>query len=133
MRVIVVGAGVIGTSIAYRLAAKGADVTLIDAGRPGAGTTSRSFAWLNGNEKQPPAYGQLNAEGIAAHHRLAADLGRSSWLHASGNLMLTHGDPSALEARVARLQALDYPAELVTPARAAEIEPALDFAGATAI
>jgi glycine/D-amino acid oxidase-like deaminating enzyme len=133
MRVIVVGAGVVGGSVAYRLAAGGADVTLVDAGQPGAGTTSRSFAWLNGNDKQPPAYGQLNAEGIAAHHRLAADLGKSAWLHPIGNLMLTHGDPSGLEARVARLQALDYPAELVTHTRAAELEPALDFAGATAI
>ena len=71
MRVIVVGAGVIGTSIAYRLAAASADVTLLDAGQPGGATTSRSFAWLNGNDKQPPAYGQLNAEGIAVrsgHH-----------------------------------------------------------------
>src|SRR5687767_11239453 len=100
MRVIVVGAGVIGTSIAYRLAAASADVTLLDAGQPGGATTSRSFAWLNGNDKQPPAYGQLNAEGIAAHHRLAADLGRAPWLHPTGNLMLSHGDPAPLEARV---------------------------------
>jgi glycine/D-amino acid oxidase-like deaminating enzyme len=133
MRVVVVGAGVIGGSIAYRLAAGGAEVVMVDAGAPGASTTSRSFAWLNGNDKQPPAYGQLNAEGIAAHHRLAADLGKSPWLHPSGNLMLTHGDPDALEARVARLRGLDYPAELVSPTRAAELEPALDFAGTTAI
>ena len=133
MKFIVVGAGVVGGSVAYRLAACGADVTLVDAGRPGAATTSRSFAWLNGNDKQPPAYGQLNAEGIAAHHRLAADLGSSPWLHPTGNLMLTHGDPTGLEARVARLRALDYPAELVSPKRAAELEPALDFADATAI
>jgi glycine/D-amino acid oxidase-like deaminating enzyme len=133
VRVVIVGAGVVGGSVAYRLAAGGADVALVDAGRPGSGTTARSFAWLNGNDKQPTAYGQLNAEGIAAHHRLAADLGRSPWLHPTGNLMVTRDDPDPLEARVARLRALDYPAELVDVARAAALEPAVDFAGARAI
>ena len=47
--------------------------------------------------------------------------------------MLAHGDPAPLEARVARLRALDYLAELVTPTRAAELEPSLDFADTTAI
>lgn len=108
-------------------------MTLVDAAEPGSGTTSRSFAWLNGNDKQPPAYGQLNAEGIGAHRRLAAELGEAPWLHLVGNLILAGQDPAALEARVERLRAHDYPAELISRARAAEIEPALDYSSASAI
>src|SRR6478609_11857985 len=45
--VIVIGAGVIGTSIAYHLAALGArDVVVLDRGRIGAGTSSQSSGIL---------------------------------------------------------------------------------------
>jgi glycine/D-amino acid oxidase-like deaminating enzyme len=129
----VIGAGVVGAAIAYRLAAGGARVVLVDAGEPGAGTSARSFAWLNGNDKRPAAYGRLNAEGIEAHRRLARGLGEAGWLHQSGNLMFTTGDPAALEARVGRLRALEYPAELVALERARGLEPGVDFSGATAV
>jgi glycine/D-amino acid oxidase-like deaminating enzyme len=131
--VVVVGAGVVGAAISYRLAAGGARVVVLDAGTPGSGTSARSFAWLNGNDKRPAAYGRLNAEGIEAHRRLGRDLGQAGWLHESGNLMFTPGDPAPLEARVGRLRALDYPAELIDTARAAGLEPRVDFSGATAV
>ncbi|MGH3314273.1 MAG: FAD-dependent oxidoreductase, partial [Streptomyces sp.] len=42
----VVGAGIVGASVAYHAARAGAVVTLVDAGRPGAGVTADSFAWI---------------------------------------------------------------------------------------
>jgi glycine/D-amino acid oxidase-like deaminating enzyme len=42
----VVGAGIIGASLAYHLAGRGRPVTLIDAGLPGSGATSASFIWI---------------------------------------------------------------------------------------
>ena len=42
--VIVVGAGIVGASVTYHAARAGAGVTLVDAGRPGAGVTADSFA-----------------------------------------------------------------------------------------
>jgi len=47
LRVGVVGAGILGTSIALHLAEAGADVTLIEAAEPAAGATRNSYAWLN--------------------------------------------------------------------------------------
>ncbi|GGL02422.1 hypothetical protein Sme01_47210 [Sphaerisporangium melleum] len=44
--IIVVGAGIIGASLAYHLAGRGRPVTLIDAGLPGSGATRASFAWI---------------------------------------------------------------------------------------
>ncbi|MDA1362650.1 FAD-dependent oxidoreductase [Glycomyces luteolus] len=44
--VVVVGAGIIGASMAYHLARRGRPVTLIDAGLPGSGATRASFAWI---------------------------------------------------------------------------------------
>ncbi|WP_020579187.1 NAD(P)/FAD-dependent oxidoreductase [Actinopolymorpha alba] len=44
--IVVVGAGIIGASLAYHLAGRGRPVTLIDAGLPGSGATRASFAWI---------------------------------------------------------------------------------------
>src|SRR6185295_10368382 len=113
LRAIVIGAGAVGASVAYHLAAAGAAVTLVEAGEPGGGTTARSFAWLNANPKPPELYHRLNAEGVEAHRRLRDALGRGPWLHETGNLIFAAaGQPAAeLEARVGRLRALDYAAE----------------------
>lgn len=43
---VVVGAGIVGASLAYHLARNGKPVTLIDAGLPGSGATRASFAWI---------------------------------------------------------------------------------------
>ena len=41
--VIVIGAGILGASIAWRIAARGVRVTVIDRGEPGSGASSHSF------------------------------------------------------------------------------------------
>lgn len=48
-RFVVVGAGIIGASITYYLASRGAPVTLIDqASSPAKGVTGNSFGWFSG-------------------------------------------------------------------------------------
>jgi glycine/D-amino acid oxidase-like deaminating enzyme len=49
LRITVIGAGIVGASVAFRLAQSGAArVWVIDKSkRPGSGTTSASFAWAN--------------------------------------------------------------------------------------
>lgn len=42
-RIVVVGAGIVGASIAYHLAKRGAKVAIVDAVRPGAAATEKSF------------------------------------------------------------------------------------------
>ncbi|MBA2950567.1 FAD-dependent oxidoreductase [Streptomyces himalayensis] len=49
--VVVVGAGIVGASVAYHLARRGVSVTLIDGGAsPATGVTGDSFAWIGGSE-----------------------------------------------------------------------------------
>ncbi len=49
MTVVVVGAGILGASVAYHLACRDAPVTLIGRGpSPAAGATAGSFAWIGG-------------------------------------------------------------------------------------
>ena len=59
-KMIVIGAGVMGASVAYRLAQAGADVTVLEATRIGGGTSGCSFAWTNAHKKPPKPYHDLN-------------------------------------------------------------------------
>lgn len=50
---VVVGAGVVGTSVPYRPMQPGASVTVLEAAYAGGGTSGASFAWLSANPKAP--------------------------------------------------------------------------------
>lgn len=123
----VIGAGIVGASVAYRLVQGGADVTLIDQGQPGAGTTSRSFAWLNANRKTPRAYFDLNVAGMREHRALAEELPPGDWLHACGNLIWPDcGEKDELQERIDRLRDWGYAAEWRDATSiGAELEPHL--------
>lgn len=130
-RVVVVGAGVVGAAIAAELAANGAEITMLEAGRPARGTSGATFAWLNSNGKEPDQYHYLNVAGMEAHGRLATEHPNPSWYHTGGNVEWREGveERTRLEDRVVRLQALDYPAELVSRSDLALLEPDLDLEG----
>lgn len=74
-RVVIVGGGIIGASIAYHLARRGAQVTLLEKLRPACGATEKSFAWLNATfSKQPREYFNLNLLGMHGWRRLQREL-----------------------------------------------------------
>lgn len=135
MRVIVIGAGVLGSGLAWRLASRGVDVVLVERGTPAIGTTGSSFSWYNANAKRPEDYFRLNLAGMEAHHALRDELGEVPWMHEGGNLVwvadgewMDSGEISdELEARVAELQGWNYPAEWIGAERAAELEPEVRF------
>ncbi len=134
-RCVVIGAGILGASVAARLAAAGLRVTLLDQDEPGRATSRWSFAWINSNDKAPRPYHDLNHAGMRAWAELAPDLDGDAWYRPSGHVelatagagtgALATGGAGELEARVRRLTEWGYPARLVSPAEASELEPAL--------
>jgi len=114
--------------VAFRLALAGAQVTVLEgADRVGAGTSGRSFAWINSNAKTPRAYHELNVSGMQAHAALGDEFGSTPWWHGGGNLDWRATDLARAELaeRVERLRAWGYPVEWVTPDRLHELEPDL--------
>ena len=127
-RFVVIGAGVLGASVAARLASSGLPVTLLEADQPGRAASRWSFAWLNSNDKAPRPYHDLNHAGIRAWAELAPDLDGTAWYRPVGNLeLVTSAGRAELEARVRRLTGWGYPVRLIDLAEASEIEPALRF------
>jgi glycine/D-amino acid oxidase-like deaminating enzyme len=124
MEIVVVGAGIVGASVAYRLACTGATVTVLDAGRAGGGTSAATFAWINANRKEPLTYYLLNRAGMAEHLLLRRELEDGSWLHVVGNLEWDT-QPERLRRKVRRLQERGYDADLVTRAELHALEPDL--------
>lgn len=74
-KVLVVGAGIIGSSIAYHLSQENIDVTVIDMQEPASHASLGTFAWINASwAKQPKEYHSLNQQSVDYWHSLAAQL-----------------------------------------------------------
>ncbi|GAA5112635.1 NAD(P)/FAD-dependent oxidoreductase [Pseudonocardia adelaidensis] len=72
--VVVVGAGIVGASIACHVARLGADVTLVDKARPASGATGESFGWIGASERGPGPGGALRAAAVREYRRLEAEI-----------------------------------------------------------
>lgn len=73
--IVIAGAGIIGASLAYHLAKRGAGVSILDAEHPAAGASGKSFGWLNATfSKRPRSYFDFSMLGIAGWHRLEQEL-----------------------------------------------------------
>jgi glycine/D-amino acid oxidase-like deaminating enzyme len=122
-RIVVIGAGIIGSSIAYHLAKAGAPPLIIDAGEGGGVTTPTSWAWLNASWGNPEPYYRLRMRSIAEWHRLARELPDLP-IHFRGSLTWDV-PPGELERYVAQHAAWGYRIRLVGRLEMREREPRL--------
>src|SRR5580698_4240582 len=128
-KMIVIGAGVMGASVAYRLAQAGAEVTVLEADRVGGGTSGISFAWTNAHRKPPKPYHDLNVGGMKAHAALREEFGATPWWHGSGSLEWeAESDRAAQRQNIEQLQAWGYAAEWIDRKQLHDLEPDIDLA-----
>lgn len=95
--VVVVGAGIVGASVAYHLARKGIGVTLLEqAPSPAAGVTGGSFAWIGDSGGHWPGGGEdLRPYVLADYRRLEAELPELS-VRWTGSLTWTGSAPESI-------------------------------------
>ncbi|SDR15016.1 Glycine/D-amino acid oxidase [Rhizobiales bacterium GAS191] len=129
MKAIVIGAGIVGSGVAYRLAEAGVEVTILEADRVGGGTSGISFAWTNSHGKEPRHYHDLNVAGMKAHAALAEEFPGQTWFHPSGSVAWrkTPQDREAMTRNFERLKSWGYAIEWIDRKRLAELEPDIDI------
>lgn len=119
-RIAVVGAGVLGLSVARSLSASGADVTVFERNHIGAGTSTTTFAWVNSNGKNPASYHALNVVAMREHVELQKNArSEGQWLMQTGTYewATDSAQQERLTARVTRLRQADYIAEELSQAQ----------------
>jgi glycine/D-amino acid oxidase-like deaminating enzyme len=115
-RIGVAGGGILGASIAYHLARRGAAVTLFEKTKPASGATANSFAWINATfSKKPHHYYELNRLGALGYRHLERELGGDLEVQWGGSLEWYHEPDRArwLRQEVASHQRWGYPTRLV--------------------
>jgi glycine/D-amino acid oxidase-like deaminating enzyme len=127
MRVIVLGAGIIGSAVACGLVDAGADVIIVEADAPAGGTSGNSGAWVNSNNKQPRSYHDFSVRAMGEWRRLAAEFGRPGWYVPTGSVMWAETDQQRADFadRIARLRQWDYPVDELTRGDLDRLEPDL--------
>ena len=127
LNVTVVGAGIVGSAIAYTLAKRGASVILIDKGRPGGGATSHSFAWINATAKHPVSYHDFNRRSLSMWDQFARNLDVDVGLRWGGQMEWAATDEGAneLKSRAALLHSWGYPCQVLNATQMATLEPSL--------
>ena len=135
-KIVVIGAGIVGASIAFNLSRRpDVELTIIDGSRPGFGATGHSFAWLNSFSKEPDHYHDLNRRSLNMWDRFARRIDAQAAVTWGGELrwVSEQSDATELRGRVDVLQRRGYASRMISEEELKELEPGLNvrkFAGA---
>ena len=127
---VIIGGGVIGTSVAYHLTALGwTDVLLLEQGQLSCGTTWHA-AGLVGQLRASESVTRLVQYSADLYSRLEAETGLGAGFRRCGGLTVARtGDRmTALARTAATAEAFGLNCELISPRRAAEMYPVMDAA-----
>ncbi len=123
-RIVIVGAGIIGVSLALQLARKGAEVFVVDElAKPAGAATPRSWAWINASWGNDPDYFRLRNFSMERWHELQKIVPALSVNWCGG--LLWDLPRSELENFAKERQNQGYAIRLLEPAGIAEREPSL--------
>src|SRR3954452_725182 len=128
LRVAVVGGGVLGTSTAAQLAARGVRVVLVTDAGMASGASGRSLSWLNSAGPYPAEYHRLRMLGIERYRTFAARPGSAAHIRFDGGLCWGDGVRTSFE----RQQEIGYPGAWLTPEDVALRVPGVDPAAVSA-
>ncbi|MFI2436128.1 NAD(P)/FAD-dependent oxidoreductase [Streptomyces sp. NPDC018693] len=129
--VVVIGGGVVGTSIAHHLAAAGVrDVLLVERDQLGAGSSSKAAGGVRAQFSDEVNI-RLGARSLEAFARFREETGHDIGLHRVGYLFLlsTPEEVASFEAGVALQNSLGVPSRMIGPEEAARLSPLITTDG----
>lgn len=127
MKIVIVGAGIAGLGIGWRLRQRGAEVVILERGQPGRGASWAAAGMIAPSGETlgaPPAEAELAARAADAWPSFAAELEQVSGIalgYAAEGALLVGRDGAQLAARAA----VDPRLSLITPAEAMARAPLL--------
>jgi glycine/D-amino acid oxidase-like deaminating enzyme len=125
-RIVVVGAGIMGASIAYHLARRGAEVVVLDQATPGSGATQGAFAMLIAtHEGGDRAFNDLYGMAVLDWRRLELELNSAVAVQWGGTASWARPGPKAddLSALTRQLQGWGAPIRSLTPDELRDLVP----------
>jgi glycine/D-amino acid oxidase-like deaminating enzyme len=132
--ILVVGAGIVGASIAFHLSMAGAKVTVIDKQGPASHASRGTFAWINASyAKQPQYYHALSQQSVQAWHKLQQQLNIPVKWGGSLEWFQEHTKQQKLIGQIDEQQQWGEAARIITAEQASELEPQVNFTGASNI
>lgn len=129
--VVVIGGGVMGTSIAHHLAAAGVrDVVLLERDELASGSTSKAAGGVRAQFSDELNV-QLGARSLEAFGRFGEEIGYDIGLHRVGYLFLlsTPEEVDAFEAGVRLQNSLGVPSRMIDPTEARRLSPLISTEG----
>ncbi|MEZ5716013.1 MAG: FAD-binding oxidoreductase [Paracoccaceae bacterium] len=123
MRVVIVGGGIIGAAIAWNLAQRGVQATVVEAGPVAGGASGRGFGWINASFHLNEAHYRLRLAAMEEWRRLMPALpeGAVNW---PGTLWWEE-EGDGFDAFRTQLRELGYPLEEIGRAGFQALEPGL--------
>ncbi|MEV5957139.1 FAD-binding oxidoreductase [Streptomyces sp. NPDC051987] len=130
-QVVIIGGGVIGTSVAWHLASAGVrDVVLVERDELAAGSTSKAAGGVRAQFSDELNV-QLGARSLEAFARFGEEIGYDIGLRRVGYLFLlsTPEEVASFEAGVRLQNHLGVPSRMLTPKEAARLSPLIATEG----
>ena len=129
---VIIGAGIIGSSIAYELSKRGVNVTLIDKNVPGSACSGSSFSWINATyPKKPYSYNLFSQLGINAFRQVQSEL--SIDIKWNGSLEWSSEKEYQKKLIESVNELMSYPkytpTSIIGYRKAEELEPYINFKG----
>lgn len=125
---VVIGAGYIGSSVAYHLSSAGLSTALVDKGAMAAGASRANYGNIQIQDMELEKSRDLIHEGRTRFDDLENELGREVSLRKIGGLLLVENETqwTLMESRRQTLLSEGIASELIPAKRLHEVEPELD-------
>ena len=135
VRVVVIGGGIMGTSLLYHLAREGwTDAVLLEKGELTSGSTWHAAGQVT-HGLAHWALGKMNAYGVRLYRGLEAETEQSVSWHGCGSLRVAYFDDEVdfLRYTLSVGRGQGEPMELISPEEAARLHPFFNFEGVKAV
>jgi sarcosine oxidase subunit beta len=132
--VVIIGGGVNGCSLAYRLAKRGVDVAVIEKNYLSSGATGACGAGIR-QQWSTKENAELSIESVKIFEQLSKELGEGIGLRQGGYLIVIHDEKEMTQAEknVDMQRSLGLKVDILKPNKINDIVPILDVKGMKAI